>query len=950
MTPDFMPNKSGLLSDLAQSLHKHYTRDGELAYLKEAMTIQQNAFDLLDDDDSNAHSHLHSLGALYLEMFEKLGQVEDINKAVSLFELAIQKSENEQARPMYLNYLGSALHSQFVCSHDISQLTMSVQHLQEAIKLALNDEDKSSYINNLAISLLSQFDVLGGVAFLEDAVQNYKAIVTLTPNGHPRQAMRLSNFGTCLQRLFDHGKHASTLSQGNNSKEVMITMNLANSLISRFQQTGVLHDLDTAIAYQQETDPEKAGLYSNLGNTLQTRYEEATENHWKAVNATPDGHTRLPIKRFSAGGTLDHLAKALAQQQRAPITYAMFYDMDGDLAHLDNCIMYHEMGLKMLGDGHQHKTTMLIELGNVQVSDLDKAMLCFETALKATPEFHPARAKQYLLMAQFKSTLAWINCATLYSEPHPSVWNAYSRAFEILPFLAWHGLSHEAQLQRLIGARTLGSDAAAAAIHFGNPTEKAKSLDLAIEWFEQGRSILWSHILQLRLPFAKSAEVDPMLLQKIEKISAELDNQRGQGSFLYTSVQKLPNSLAIDDQFNRQHQLATELDTLMKQIQERPEANATPRGPKSSDLQRASVFGPICDALIIQSPTLPILHLPLDHFSQKDAEQLQSQLADLLASQLGLRDGSSRHGGPVNQTRKTADNTFRYILKELWLRVVKPIINLLQLSIQSDTSKLPHIYWCPTGHLAFLPLHAAGIYPTSSNVPAEILAKYAISSYIPNLTSLCMALEKHKQMSGLATFKMLAVIQPDTPGQSKLPATVRELAVISDCVGDQPLSVLNGTEATRETVSNALEDHTWVHLSCHGIQDLNNPAQSGLALHDGMLSLLDLVKKPLPQASFAFLSACQTASGDYIQPDEAIHLAAGLLFAGFNSIIGTMWSIKDDDAPQVAKKVYEHLFKDGKEPEVLQSAHALHIAVQDLRSRYGNTSFSSWVPYIHIGL
>ncbi|KAJ7229110.1 hypothetical protein GGX14DRAFT_346526 [Mycena pura] len=35
-----------------------------------------------------------------------------------------------------------------------------------------------------------------------------------------------------------------------------------------------------------------------------------------------------------------------------------------------------------------------------------------------------------------------------------------------------------------------------------------------------------------------------------------------------------------------------------------------------------------------------------------------------------------------------------------------------------------------------------------------------------------------------------------------------------------------------------------------------------------------------PTLELAFLSACQTAMGDQSLPDEALHLAASLLFAG----------------------------------------------------------------------
>ena len=45
----------------------------------------------------------------------------------------------------------------------------------------------------------------------------------------------------------------------------------------------------------------------------------------------------------------------------------------------------------------------------------------------------------------------------------------------------------------------------------------------------------------------------------------------------------------------------------------------------------------------------------------------------------------------------------------------------------------------------------------------------------------------------------------------------------------------------------------------------------------------------MPNASLAFLSACETAMGAEDLPDEAMHLAASLLFAGFGGVVATMW-------------------------------------------------------------
>ncbi|KAJ7123558.1 hypothetical protein C8R44DRAFT_784007, partial [Mycena epipterygia] len=88
--------------------------------------------------------------------------------------------------------------------------------------------------------------------------------------------------------------------------------------------------------------------------------------------------------------------------------------------------------------------------------------------------------------------------------------------------------------------------------------------------------------------------------------------------------------------------------------------------------------------------------------------------------------------------------------------------------------------------------------------------------------------------------------------------------------------------------------------------------------------------------TLAFLSACETAKGDDTVPDEAMHLAATLLFAGFRGVVATMWTMADQDGPEIAETFYQHLFKgcDGNAdpPDLTKATECLHIAVAKLRA------------------
>jgi CHAT domain-containing protein len=107
-------------------------------------------------------------------------------------------------------------------------------------------------------------------------------------------------------------------------------------------------------------------------------------------------------------------------------------------------------------------------------------------------------------------------------------------------------------------------------------------------------------------------------------------------------------------------------------------------------------------------------------------------------------------------------------------------------------------------------------------------------------------------------------------------------------------------------------------MACRGIRD-SDPLKSAFLLHDGRFSNNDIIRLDLPHACLAFLSACQTAKGDQNAPDQAMHLAASMLFCGLRSVGGTMWHVKyalsilplltlpvyrsmcDVDGPQVAR-------------------------------------------------
>jgi CHAT domain-containing protein len=255
--------------------------------------------------------------------------------------------------------------------------------------------------------------------------------------------------------------------------------------------------------------------------------------------------------------------------------------------------------------------------------------------------------------------------------------------------------------------------------------------------------------------------------------------------------------------------------------------------------------------------------------------------------------------------------------------------------------------------MAFLPLHAAGIYGSKDPSDDIKLSKFAVSSYTTTLSAIINS-DLRKKRDSMKKQKILIISQPATPGLTPLPGTEEEAKVIQKYTSPEHSLHLTHAEAVLDTVKSEMSKHEIVHLACHGIQDSTNPLNSSFALYDGKLTLHDLMRLSLDNAELAVLSACQTAAGDENLPEEVVHLAAGMLVVGYPSVIATMWSIGDKNAPIVAEKIYESLLGHGNKlvtrKQTQSAAYALHAAIEHLRKQVGEMNFVKWVPFVHYGI
>jgi len=243
-------------------------------------------------------------------------------------------------------------------------------------------------------------------------------------------------------------------------------------------------------------------------------------------------------------------------------------------------------------------------------------------------------------------------------------------------------------------------------------------------------------------------------------------------------------------------------------------------------------------------------------------------------------------------------------------------------------------------------------------MPKGCLSDFVVSSYITTVN----ALLKTSESSSVKKYDdpptgLLIVSQPNTPTKASIPYAAEEARRITRQLENRqiPSVVLGDQNGTVKGVLKAMEFFPSIHLACHASQDTISPLKSSIYLHDGPLELSEILNKNLPYADFAFLSACQTSMGDKNLSEEVVHLAAGMLAAGYRSIVGTMWSISDIHAPDMAEFFYESLLDNGESKIVGAGAgYALHQAIQHFREKFSDSldlnSLLVWVPYIHIGV
>ncbi|KAJ6564740.1 CHAT domain-containing protein [Mycena capillaripes] len=970
------PGRGMFLNNLAIAVRTRFQQQGDPKDLNEAIVLHREALTSFAVSHQNRGACLNSLANAVRKRFDQQGDPKDLDEAIELHREALAlftpphpnrgvslnnlanaiQTRFEEAliihtpphpnHGMSLNNLANAIQTRFEQKGDSKDLDEVIELQREA--LAIHTPSHLYHcmsLNNLANAIKTRFEQQGDSKDLDEAIALYRQALTLFTLHHSDRGRVLNNLADAVHTRFKQERDPKDLDEVIKLHREALALCTPphpgrGALQMRFKQQRSSKDIEEAIELHREAlalhaspHPSHSASLNNLANAVQTRFEqkgnlqdleEAIELHKKALALHPPLHPNRSI-------ALSNLANAIQTR----------FEQKGDSKDLEEAIELHRQALILHVPPQPGRIISLTALGlcfavmyrqSKHSGHLDQACAFFREAamyLSSSPR------------TRFHHACVWAFTADQYG--HTSALSAYHAAIELLPQLAALHLDLPSRQEILsnVPGTALASDAARCAITFGQ-------FNIAVEFLEASRSVFWSQALHLRTPLEALAAVRHDLSTKLADISSQLEK----ASFRDTSRNLLIDTqhkiMFIESEGNHCRRLNEEWEEVIKHVQMLPGFENFLRSKDMTALRQAAVSGPIvvltagassCFALIVtlsndvQYLNLQHIDLPKVQLLANLSRALPNHVFDFGPCVLTNEQRNDLQNESESETRLFAgregymnmdpDDAFRELLIDLWKNI--------------KSADPPRLWWCPTGRLAFLPFHAAGIYGPDIT---DCTSDYVISSYTPTITAL-LECPPHST----APFKMTAIIQPETPGCDRLPGVREELKKIRERVPNQWLTAL-------------------VHFACHGTQDLEHPLDSGLILADGRLKVLRIMHRPEQEntldakksMSLAFLSACETAKGDKTVPDEAMHLASTLLFAGFHGVVATMWGIHDSDGPKIADTFYEHLFKNCDPfsnppvlPDLRQAAKALQLAVAKLREE-PNIPFRRWVPFIHYGL
>ncbi|KAG1769132.1 CHAT domain-containing protein [Suillus placidus] len=898
LRPQGHPDHTISLYCLTEALTWRYRKEGTIVYIHESTQLYCKLLPLCPEG-----TYLHSVAAgangvdYVINGCNKLptdGSDEDIHLRRIMLELC---PLGHQHRPGAFNNLSTTLRSRFKQCGSIDDLDECIKFSREAVSLCSEGHSEhDKYLDHLAASLRSRFHHQHRSRDLDEAICLYEEALRMCPVGHERRDSRLSALGGALR--------------------------------ARFMQRGDFDDINKAISLRREAltlsppgHPNHDETLHNLAVALKIRYGEldVSEDLNEAIDLYRESLRLIRLDHPERHRHLCNLSSALSSR----------FTKTQKNEDIEEAIRLCQESLEALPSLHRSRFSSYSLLNQAYLSryrvqrksaDLSLAIENLRLASR-----HPTRG----LPERIWEASRWARQAEIYQ--HVSALEAYQICLEMFDN---HVMTRSSIISRreaataFRGAQSLAVNAASCAIRRNN-------LPQAVELMEQGRGQQWSLASRLRTPLEDLESTSPKLARKLSELNKSLSDAQGSVA--------LTDRAAAGVAATQYRRLTERWGVVVAEIRNLKGFSRFLLPPSYEDMQAAACQGPViiliasrysCSAIVVPTSGEPH-HVPFPSITLTDLKNFKDRFAR------AIRNASTM--GP-----KQPRNDLIVLLRAVWDEIMLPVVNVLQQSLKLESHS--RIWLCPTAAFTSIPLHAAHPFRTNADRSKEpCLEDLYICSYTPTLSALVRSRQMMKKRVA-PSFVTIGQAQPGAGKGKALLAVDSELALVRKLVpATANCTTISGDAATRAGALEALQQNTWVHLACHGKQDPKQPYDSHFVMRDKPLTLLDIMEKDMPHAEFAFLSACHTAVGDEKTPDEVIHLAAGLQFSGFKSVVGTLWEVDDAVAKHVVKAFYENMFEDlegGGGMDCTKAAWALNRATQTVKTE---VPLEQRMVFIHIG-
>ncbi|KAG1758634.1 CHAT domain-containing protein [Suillus occidentalis] len=778
----------------------------------------------------------------------------------------------------------------------------------------------------LSNALQSRFTQSGNIDDLDECIQFRREAVSLCPEGHPGRDLYLNNLALSLSSYrFDHQGKPDDLDEaislyeealllspvGHKSRDITLD-NLGGALVTRFNQHGDRDDITRAISLRREAltlrppgHPRRDTTLNNLALALDTRYDK--------FNVSEDLNDAIDLYRESLRlKGLDHPGRHVTLFNLSAVLCSRFMDTQKN-EDVEEAIDLCHKSLEALPSLHPDRYFSFRWLQNAYLSryrvQLNPADVSLAVENFRLASGHPTQG----LPRRITQAIDWARQADVHQ--HETNLEAYQTCFELFNSHVMTRLSiisRREAASAFDGAKSFPVDAASCAIRRGN-------LPLAVELMEQG------HL----------ESTSPELAREVSELNKRLAGaQDSAGS---------TDRAAADRAATEYRKLTRRWEAAVVEIRNLQGFSRFLLPPAYEDLQAAACHGPViiliaseysCGAIIVPTSGEPH-HVPLPSIALADLTILKERFTRAI-----------RYASRMNPKETRTD--LIVLLRIVWEEIMLPIVNVLENVLK--VQRRSRIWLCPTAAFTSIPLHAANPFLTKADRSKEpCLEDLYICSYTPTLSALVRSRQTMKKLV-TPSFVTIGQGQPGAGKGKALLAVDSELELVRELVpATANRSTISGDAATRAGALDALEANTWVHLACHGKQDSEQPYHSHFVMRDEHLTLLDIMERDVPHAEFAFLSACHTAVGDKETPDEVIHLAAGLQFSGFKSVVGTLWEVDDSVAKHVVEAFYKYMFHPKEEGvmDCTKAAWALNRATHAVKTK---VPLEQRMVFVHIGV